>query len=56
MVLVPYSNVPWSVDLHAQFVAEFDALPESVQDELLAHVAVLEVFGPQLGRPRVWTH
>jgi hypothetical protein len=26
-----------------------------VQDELLAHVAVLEVFGPQLGRPRVDT-
>ena len=47
--------MPWSVDLHAQFVAEFDALPESVQDELLAHVAVLEVFGPQLGRPRVDT-
>lgn len=45
----------WSVELHAQFVAEFDALPESVQDELLAHVAVLEVFGPQLGRPRVDT-
>ena len=47
--------MPWSVDLHAQFVAEFDALPESVQDELLAHMAVLEVFGPQLGRPRVDT-
>jgi hypothetical protein len=30
-------------------------LPEDVQDELLAHVAVLEVFGPQLGRPRVDT-
>lgn len=26
-----------------------------MQDELLAHVAVLEVFGPQLGRPRVDT-
>lgn len=45
----------WSVDFHGQFVAEFAALPESVQDELLAHVAVLEVFGPQLGRPRVDT-
>jgi hypothetical protein len=47
--------VPWNVDFHGQFVAEFKALPESVQDELLAHVAVLEVFGPQLGRPRVDT-
>lgn len=34
---------------------EFGALAEAVQDELLAHVAVLEVYGPQLGRPRVDT-
>ncbi|MDO8679063.1 MAG: type II toxin-antitoxin system RelE/ParE family toxin [Acidobacteriota bacterium] len=45
----------WVVDLHDKFVAEFNVLPEDVQDELLAHVAVLEVFGPQLGRPRVDT-
>lgn len=45
----------WDVDLHAQFVPEFEVLPEAVQDELLAHIAVLEVFGPQLGRPRVDT-
>ncbi len=45
----------WEVDLHTNFVPEFHALPEAVQDELLAHVAVLEVFGPQLGRPRVDT-
>lgn len=45
----------WDVDLHTDFVPEFEALPEDVQDELLAHVAVLEVFGPQLGRPRVDT-
>ena len=30
-------------------------MAQAVQDELLAHVAVLEVFGPQLGRPRVDT-
>jgi hypothetical protein len=30
-------------------------LNEAVQDELLAHVQVLETFGPQLGRPRVDT-
>ncbi len=46
---------PWSVDLHPEFVPEFEAFPEAVQDELLAHVAVLETFGPQLGRPRVDT-
>ena len=45
----------WVVDLHDKFVPEFNVLPEDVQDELLAHVAVLEVFGPQLGRPRVDT-
>ena len=45
----------WAVDLHDEFVPEFKALPEAVQDELLAHIAVLELFGPQLGRPRVDT-
>jgi hypothetical protein len=47
--------VPWEVDLHDAFVPEFEALDEAVQDELLAHVSVLEVFGPRLGRPRVDT-
>ena len=45
----------WSVEFHADFVSEFEALNEAVQDELLAHVPVLETFGPQLGRPRVDT-
>jgi hypothetical protein len=48
-------NVTWDVDLHVDFVPEFGGLPEAVQDELLAHIAVLEVFGPQRGRPRVDT-
>jgi hypothetical protein len=47
--------VAWDVEFHTQFVPEFEALDEAVQDELLAHVAVLEVFGPQLGRPRADT-
>ncbi len=34
---------------------EFDVLPNDVQDELLAHSALLEQFGPLLGRPRVDT-
>jgi hypothetical protein len=45
----------WDVDFHSQFVPEFAALDEDVQDELLAHVEVLKTFGPQLGRPRVDT-
>ncbi len=45
----------WDVEFHTQFVPEFEALAEAVQDELLAHVAVLEMFGPKLGRPRVDT-
>jgi hypothetical protein len=45
----------WVVELHSAFVAEFEVLHVAVQDELLAHVAVLEAFGPQLGRPRVDT-
>jgi hypothetical protein len=34
----------WSVDLHPAFVPEYEALPEPVQDELLAHIAVLETL------------
>lgn len=40
---------PWGVDLHAAFVPEYEALPETVQDELLAHIAVLETSGRNLG-------
>lgn len=45
----------WDVDFHSQFVPEFKALDEEVQDELFAHVDALKVFGPQMGRPRVDT-
>jgi hypothetical protein len=47
--------VPWSADFHADFVAEYNALPEDVQDELQAVIKVLEQLGPLLGRPRVDT-
>jgi hypothetical protein len=47
--------VKWEVDLHDDFVPEYRALQISVQDELLAHIALLEQFGPQLGRPRADT-
>lgn len=45
----------WEVDLHNEFVPEYDELHKNVQDELLAHIELLEQFGPQLGRPRVDT-
>jgi hypothetical protein len=45
----------WEVQFHKDFDSEFDALPDAVQNELLAHAIVLEQFGPRLGRPRVDT-
>ena len=45
----------WVVSFHDEFDSEFDALSETVQDEMLAHARLLEQFGPQLGRPRVDT-
>jgi len=43
---------PWEIFFHEDFEPEFDALPEDVQDEMLAHAKLLQQFGPQLGRPR----
>ena len=40
---------------HSAFDAEFSALTEGLQDELLAHANLLATFGPQLGRPTVDT-
>ncbi|MAW79376.1 MAG: addiction module toxin RelE [Parvularcula sp.] len=45
----------WTVRLHDAFEPEFEALAESVQDELLAQAQVIETFGPAAGRPRVDT-
>lgn len=47
--------MPWTVANHDAFDIEYDALPEAVQDELLAMTALLEVYGPQLGRPHADT-
>ena len=41
--------------IHDDFVPEYRKLHKDVQDELLAHVELLEQVGPQLGRPRVDT-
>ncbi|HEY4212196.1 MAG TPA: type II toxin-antitoxin system RelE/ParE family toxin [Steroidobacteraceae bacterium] len=45
----------WDVEFADEFEPEFDELPESVQEELLAQAKLLEQFGPRLGRPRVDT-
>ena len=45
----------WAVDLHDDFVSEYLELHQHVQDQLLAHIELLEQFGPLLGRPRVDT-
>jgi hypothetical protein len=45
----------WEVEIGDEFEPEFDALPEDVQDEILAHSRLLQEYGPQLGRPRVDT-
>jgi hypothetical protein len=47
--------VKWEVDLYDEFVPEYGELHKDVQDELLAHIKLLEQFGAQLGRPRVDT-
>ncbi len=47
--------MPWTVANHDAFDPEFDALPEAVQDAFLAVTALLETYGPALGRPHVDT-
>ena len=47
--------MPWTVRNHDDFDPEFDGLPLEVQDELLAMTALLEVYGPALGRPHADT-
>ncbi|MER9274196.1 type II toxin-antitoxin system RelE/ParE family toxin [Mesorhizobium sp. M0643] len=45
----------WEVVFADEFDGEFEALPQTVQDELLASAKLLGVFGPQLGRPHADT-
>ena len=47
--------MPWRVLFHDAFLAEFQAMDEALQDELLAHARLLQEFGPHLGRPTVDT-
>lgn len=50
-----YSAVGWIVEFGDEFQPEYDALPDQVQDELLAMAGLLEQFGPQLKRPHADT-
>ncbi len=43
------------IDLHPQFVGEFQQLSETVQDGLLVEMELLERLGPRLSRPHVDT-
>ena len=45
----------WIVEIGDEFEAEFLALEEDVQTEILALTRLLQQFGPALGRPRVDT-
>ena len=45
----------WVVVFVDAFEAEFDALPEEVQDAILVRTTLLEREGPQLGRPHADT-
>lgn len=45
----------WTVAHHDAFDPEYDALPEAVQDELLAMTGLLALYGPRLGRPHADT-
>ena len=47
--------MPWEVEFHPEFAAEFVELPQTIQHEILAHAIALREFGPTLGRPLVDT-
>ncbi len=41
----------WMVEFYDEFLQEFEAYPEAVQDGLLETIQVLIKLGPNLGRP-----
>jgi hypothetical protein len=47
--------VPGQVLAHPEFERWLLALEDRARNELVAHIALLEEFGPALGRPRVDT-
>lgn len=45
----------WKIEFLDAFEVEFDALPDEVQDAILAKALLLEKEGPRLGRPHADT-
>ena len=45
----------WGVIFEDEFDAEYQEMPEGLQDEILAHAVLLRDYGPNLGRPTVDT-
>jgi hypothetical protein len=45
----------WEVIFEDEFDAEFQGMPEGLQNEILAHALLLKDYGPSLGRPTVDT-
>jgi len=45
----------WVVELHPEFENEVLGFAPVVRQEIIAHAGLLEMFGHQLGRPRVDT-
>ncbi len=48
-------QINWDIIFHPDFKSEFDNFESDLQDELISHLLVLKVFGPNLGRPLVDT-
>lgn len=49
------AGTTWTVRFADEFEAEFNRLPEAVQDKALEVFGLLAVMGPSLGRPRADT-
>lgn len=45
----------WVVEFYEDFEPELDALPNKVQNRILACISRLESFGSELGRPHADT-
>lgn len=45
----------WNVEFHPDFLTEFREYSMNVQDNILAKSLLIEIMGPQLGRPHVDT-
>ena len=49
------TGMAWTVLYHDAFLPELEALPDDVQDALLARAELLSMSGPTLGRPHADT-